>query len=76
MDIYMPVMDGLEAARPIERAMPSVRIVMLTISPFHGVLAPRAAWRSQLIPGPQDAVDHEAAAEVARDGPGCPPMTG
>ncbi len=36
---------------------------------FHGVLAPHAAWRSQIIPGPQDAVDHEAAAEVASDVP-------
>ncbi len=46
---------------------------------FHGVLAPHAAWRSQIIPGPQDDVDQEAAAEVARDVPvavaGSPPSS-
>ena len=51
----------------------------VTETVFHGVLAPHAAWRSQIIPGPQDDVDHEAAAEVASDGPvavaGSPPSS-
>lgn len=32
MDVYMPSMDGLEATKCIKQALPSVRIVMLTIS--------------------------------------------
>ncbi len=32
MDIHMPVVDGIEATRRISRELPSVRIVMLTMS--------------------------------------------
>jgi two-component system nitrate/nitrite response regulator NarL len=32
MDIHMPVMDGIEATRRLARELPSVRIVMLTMS--------------------------------------------
>lgn len=32
MDIHMPVMDGIEATSRISRELPSVRIVMLTMS--------------------------------------------
>jgi two-component system nitrate/nitrite response regulator NarL len=32
MDVHMPVMDGIEATRRLSRELPSVRIVMLTIS--------------------------------------------
>ena len=32
MDIHMPVMDGIEAARHMAREIPSTHVVMLTVS--------------------------------------------
>lgn len=32
MDVHMPVMDGIEATRRLSRELPSIRIVMLTMS--------------------------------------------
>ena len=51
MDVRMPGMDGLEAARLIKDQWPQVRIIMLTMYPIHRTEAFAAGADAFLIKG-------------------------
>ncbi len=53
------LLDPLELIEKLSVLVPAPRFHLLR---FHGVLAPRAAWRSQIVPGPTDDVEHDAGA--------------
>jgi hypothetical protein len=55
--------EWLESGR---RLVPAPRLHLLR---FHGVLAPRAAWRSQIIPRLTAATSQETEARVTNTGP-------
>jgi DNA-binding NarL/FixJ family response regulator len=57
MDLAMPKMNGLQAARAIKRAMPEARIVMFTLySETVGKLA-ESAWGIDLVVPKSEGVD-------------------
>ena len=70
-------LDPLELIEKLSVLVPSPRFHLLR---FHGLLAPHAAWRSQIIPSVPEAVDQEGGAAgtgprpVAGDG--SPPSSG
>lgn len=64
----------MELLEKLAVLIPSPRAQLLRV---HGVLAPHAAWRSQVVPRDVDGVDHGAAAAGSAAGaaalPGVPP---
>jgi hypothetical protein len=71
------LLDPLELIEKLSVLIPSPRFHLLR---FHGLLAPHAAWRAQIIPSVRDAVDREGGTAgtglrpVAGDG--SPPSSG
>ena len=67
-------LDPLALIEKMAVLVPAPRVHVLRC---HGVLAPPAAWRSPSVPGPPDAVEHDAGAGGPSDGPvagvGSPP---
>lgn len=58
------LLDPLELIEKLSVLVPSPRFHLVR---FHGLLAPHAAWRSEVIPRCLDAVDQEAPAAMSRD---------
>ena len=71
------LLDPLELIEKLSVLIPSPRFHLLR---FHGLLAPHAAWRAQILPSVRDAVDQDVGAAgtglrpVAGDG--SPPSSG